>query len=238
LGGLIQFYGVNSPAQQNGMNNNQVKSKQRVNDHGEVFTSSREVNNMLDLVNQEAERVDSRFLEPACGTGNFLVEIINRKLKIVERRYTKNQSEFEFYAIIALSSIYGVDILKDNVHTCRQRLLGIFTHCYISNFKHPKYSLLHSAEFILNRNIIWGNALSLRTPDNKAEPIVFSEWSSFSKGMIKRRDYTMANLLDNQPMEGDNLFSDLGDLAFIPIPVAEHPLTHFLKLGENDTNKL
>lgn len=218
-------------------NNIQVKNRQRVTNHGEVFTSEREVNAMLDLVKQETERIDSRFLEPACGTGNFLVEIVKRKLAIVENRYSKNQLEYERYAIIALSSIYGVELLMDNVQTCRDRLLGIFTHYYINNYKKEiKPEFLKAAEFILNRNILWGDALSLKTPDEKAEPIIFSEWSAVNGSMIKRRDYTMANLLESQPMEGLNLFSDLGDKAFIPTPVAEYPLIHFLKLGEDDTN--
>jgi len=219
--------------------NKQVKSRQRITDHGEVFTSEREVNAMLDLVKQETERIDSRFLEPACGTGNFLVEILKRKLTVVENRYSKNQLEYERYAIIALSSIYGVELLRDNVQTCRDRLLGIFTHYYLNNYKNEiKPEFLKSAEFILSRNILWGDALSLKTPDEKAEPIIFSEWSAVNGSMIKRRDYTMANLLVSQPMEGLNLFSDLGDKAFIPTPVADYPLIHFLKLGDNDTAKL
>lgn len=218
-------------------NNNQVKTRQRVTDHGEVFTSEREVNAMLDLVKQETERIESRFLEPACGTGNFLVEILKRKLTVVENRYSKNQLEYERYAIIALSSIYGVELLKDNVQTCRDRLLGIFTHYYLNNYKKEiKPEFLKAAEFILSRNILWGDALSLKTPDEKAEPIIFSEWSAVNGSMIKRRDYTMANLLESQPMEGLNLFSDLGDKAFIPTPVADYPLIHFLELGEDDTN--
>jgi len=218
-------------------NNIQVKTRQRVTDHGEVFTSEREVNAMLDLVKQETERIDSRFLEPACGTGNFLVEILKRKLTVVENRYSKNQLEYERYAIIALSSIYGVELLKDNVQTCRDRLLGVFTHYYLNNYKKEiKPECLKTAEFILSRNILWGDALSLKTPDEKAEPIIFSEWSAVNGSMIKRRDYTMANLLENQPMEGLNLFSDLGDKAFIPTPIADFPLTHFLKLGNDDTN--
>lgn len=216
---------------------NQVTSKQRVTDHGEVFTSQREVNDMLDLVKQETERIDSRFLEPACGTGNFLVEILKRKLTVVEHRYSKNQLEYERYAVIAVSSIYGVDILQDNVQTCRDRLLGIFTHYYISNCKKDfKPECLKAVEFILSKNILWGDALSLKTPDEKAEPIVFSEWSAVNGSMIKRRDYTMANLLQSQPIDGLNLFSDLGDKAFIPTPVGDFPLTNFLKLGEDDTN--
>lgn len=213
--------------------NIQVKTKQRVSDYGEVFTSEREVNAMLDLVKQETERIDSRFLEPACGTGNFLVEILKRKLAVVENRYSKNQLDYERYAIIALSSIYGVEKLHDNVQTCRDRLLGIFTHYYLNNYsKEIKPEFLKAAEFILSRNILWGDALSLKTPDEKAEPIIFSEWSAVNGSMIKRRDYTLANLLESQPMDGPNLFSDLGDKAFIPTPVADYPLIHFLKLSE------
>ena len=220
-------------------NTNQVKSKQRVNDHGEVFTAQREVNAMLDLVKQETERIDSRFLEPACGTGNFLVEILKRKLLVVESRYSKNTLEYERNAIIAISSIYGVDILQDNVQTCRDRLLGIFTHYYVTNCKNDfKAECIKAAEFILSRNILWGDALDLKTPDEKKEPIVFSEWSPVNGSMIKRRDYTLANLLESQPIDGLNLFSDLGDQAFIPTPVGDFPLTHFLKLGEDDRNKL
>jgi hypothetical protein len=216
-----------------------IKSKKRVADHGEVFTAQREVNAMLDLVKQETERIDARFLEPACGTGNFLVEILKRKLIVVENKYSKNQIEYERYAIIALSSIYGIDILEDNVQTCRDRLLGIFTQFYVSNYKKEiKSEFLKAAEFILNRNILWGDALTLKTPNEEAKAIVFSEWSPVNGSMIKRRDYTMANLLESQPIDGMNLFSDLGDQAFIPTTVGEFPLTHFLKIGEDDTDKL
>jgi len=168
-----------------------------------------------------------------------LVEILKRKLTVVENRYSNNQLEYERYAIIALSSIYGVELLQDNVQTCRDRLLEIFTNFYLNNFrKEIKMEFLNAADFILSRNILWGDALTLKTPDEKAEPIIFSEWSAVNGSMIKRRDYTMANLLENQPMEGPNLFSDLGDKAFIPTPVAEYPLIHFLKLGADDTSKL
>ena len=113
----------------------QVKSKKRVADHGEVFTSQREVNAMLDLVKQETERIESRFLEPACGDGNFLAEILKRKLNVVESRYKKSQLEFERNVITAISSVYGIDILEDNVVACRKRLLEIFTDFYSRNYK-------------------------------------------------------------------------------------------------------
>src|SRR5690348_9350074 len=112
----------------------QVISKQRVADHGEVLTGKRVVNAMLDLVKQETERIDSRFLEPACGNGNFLTVILERKLAVVERRYGKSQLDFERYAVLAVSSIYGIDILPDNTHICRCRLFEIFDANYTRLF--------------------------------------------------------------------------------------------------------
>ena len=217
----------------------QVKSKKRVTDHGEVFTAEREVNAMLDLVKQETERIDSRFLEPACGTGNFLVAILKRKLAIVESRYAKSQLEFERHAVIAVSSIYGVDILQDNLTDCRERLFTIFNEQYTALYKNQcQNACRKTILFILKRNILWGDALTLKTPDALAQPIIFSEWSAIGGSKIKRRDYTMANLLESQPVNGMNLFSDLGDEAFIPTPVAEFPLTHFLQLDTHDANQL
>jgi hypothetical protein len=218
----------------------QVKSKKRVADHGEVFTAEREVNAMLDLVKQETERIDSRFLEPACGDGNFLVEILRRKLAVVEDRYAKNQLEFERYAIIAITSIYGVDILADNVSACKLRLIELFKNKYITLYKKEiKPECLKSAEFILNRNILWGDALSLKTPDEEAKPIVFSEWAAVNGNMIKRRDFTLANLLEGDLSQYNEkkykpteiaMFSDEGDPAFIPKPVADFPIIHFLNV--------
>jgi len=219
----------------NSENQNQVKSKKRVTDHGEVFTAESEVNAMLNLVKQETERIDSRFLEPACGTGNFLVKILERKLKVVETRYAKNQFDYEYNAIIAIGSMYGVDILIDNVQECRERLFKIFDKQYTRRFKKAcNTECKVTVQFILSKNILWGDALTLKTPDEKAQPIVFSEWGAVNGSMIKRRDFTMANLLASQPIDGLNLFSDLGERAFLPTPVAEFPLIHFLKLADAD----
>lgn len=219
------------------MSDKQVKSKRRVSDHGEVFTSKREVNAMLDLVKQETERIDSRFLEPACGNGNFLAEILRRKLDVVKSRYLESQIEFERYAVLAVSSIYGVEILYDNVEECRIRLFGIFDDFYTSAyFGKSKDECRRSVKFILNRNILWGDALSLKTPDDKAEPIVFSEWSAVNSVYLKRRDYTLANLMMPRGLGENTLFSDLGEEAIIPKPIADYPLIHFLKLGEDDTD--
>jgi hypothetical protein len=210
--------------------NRQVKSKKRVADHGEVFTSEREVNAMLDLVKDETERIESRFLEPACGNGNFLAEILNRKLKVVDARYAKSQLEWERYAIITISSIYGVEIQEDNTIECRERLFGIFDKKYTSLYKDKcKEECRRSARFLLNRNILWGDALDFTNPVNK-EPIVFSEWSAVNGSMLKRRDYVFRFLVEKTHQF--SLFNDEGEAAAIDEPVKEFPLIHFLKLGE------
>src|SRR5713226_5119669 len=169
----------------------QVRTKKRVSDHGEVLTGHREVNAMLDLVKQETERIDSRFLEPACGDGNFLAVILERKLAVVEKRYGKSQLDFERYSVLAVSSIYGIDILSDNVRDCRQRLFETFDAHYTRLFKAAtKNACREAVRFILERNIIWGDALSLRTVGERPNYIVFSEWSPVNGSMLKRRDFT------------------------------------------------
>lgn len=208
-------------------------SKQRVSDYGEVYTRIREVNAMLDLVKQETERIDSRFLEPACGTGNFLIEILRRKLSVVERRYIKNQIEYERYAVLAVSSIYGIELLADNVEKCRNRLYVFFSEKYRSTYpKTFSEDVEKTVDFLLRKNIIRGDALSLTT--EKGEPIVFSEWSAVNGNMLKRRDFKYEHLIDSSPLDGPNLFSDLGEDAFIPDPVKEYPLVHFLRIVDED----
>ncbi|MCX6252932.1 MAG: SAM-dependent DNA methyltransferase [Bacteroidia bacterium] len=214
----------------------QVKSKKRVADHGEVFTAEREVNAMLDLVKQETERIDSRFLEPACGDGNFLAEVLRRKLAVLESRYGKSQLEWERYAIIAISSIYGVDILEDNANECRNRLFKIFNDKYSSLFKDKcKDECNKSVMFLLNRNILWGDALDFTNPHSK-KPIVFSEWSAVNGNMLKRRDYVFRFLVEKTHQF--TLFNDEGKPAAIDEPVKDFPLIHFLKLGKDVTNEL
>ena len=145
----------------------QVKSKKRVADHGEVFTNEREVNAMLDLVKHETERIDSRFLEPACGNGNFLAEVLRRKLKVVDQRYGNIQMDWERYAVIAVSSIYEVDILEDNAKECRERLFNIFVDFYTALFKDKcKKECRRSIRFLFDRNILWGDALDFTNKDD------------------------------------------------------------------------
>lgn len=218
------------------INNTQVKTKQRVADHGEVFTNQREVNAMLDLVKQETERIDSRFLEPACGDGNFLAEVLRRKLTVVNSRYSNSQIEWERYAVIAVSSIYGVDILEDNAQDCRKRLFTLFDEKYTPLFKDKcKNECRRSVKFLLERNILWGDALDFTNPETK-KPIVFSEWSAVNGSMLKRRDYMFKFLVEKTHQY--SLFNDEGNPAAIDEPVKDFPLIHFLKLGEDGTNKL
>lgn len=214
----------------------QVKSKRRVADHGEVFTNEREVNAMLDLVKHETDRIESRFLEPACGNGNFLAEVLRRKLHVVDQRYRKSQTDWERYAVIAVSSIYGVDILEDNAQECRERLFKIFDERYSALFKDKcKEECRRSIQFLLGRNILLGDALDFTHPKTK-QPIVFSEWSAVNGSMLKRRDFMFKFLVEKTHQF--SLFNDEGNAAAIDEPVKDYPLVHFLKLGEDDTSKL
>jgi hypothetical protein len=197
----------------------QVKSKQRVTDHGEVFTNDREVNAMLDLVKLESERIDSRFLEPACGNGNFLAEVLRRKLKSVTEKYSKSKIEWERYSVLAVSSIYGVDILKDNAKECRERLFVLYYEAYSSQFKnHLDQELLLSIRYLLDRNILWGDALDFKNPVAK-ESIVFSEWSAVNGVKFQRRDYRFKFLVEQTHQF--TMFNDEGDQAAIDEPVKD-----------------
>ncbi|MFZ4456661.1 MAG: DNA methyltransferase [Bacteroidales bacterium] len=211
----------------------QVKSKKRVADHGEVFTAEREVNAMLDLVKQETERIESTFLEPACGNGNFLAEILRRKMQVVNDRYSKNQFDWERNAAVAVSSIYGVEIQEDNAIECRERLFKLFDDQYTSLYNtNCKETCRRSIKFLLHRNILWGDALDFTNPHTK-EPIVFSEWSAVNESQFKRRDYVFRFLVEKTHQF--SLFNDEGNAAAIDEPIKDFPLIHFLKLGEDDT---
>lgn len=209
-----------------------IRSKDNVINYGEVLTPKRIVNEMLDLVKNETERIDSTFLEPACGNGNFLAEILTRKFEIVEQRYKKKQFDFEIYSVIAISSIYGIEIQQDNVAACRERLLGIFTMHMEKNFKSIKSELVKTAEFIISRNIIWGDALSLKTPDEKKEPIVFSQWGLIHGFKMSRKDYTLDKLLNPREAEIGSLFDEMGEETFLPTPIKEFSSVNIFELGE------
>lgn len=178
----------------------QIKSRKRVADHGEVFTAEREVNAMCDLVASECLRPDSRFLEPACGDGNFLAVILRRKLSELRRKYKKSPRDYEKQAIVAIGSLYGVDIMNDNVLACRERLFCIWDEEYTAHCgTDATDETREAARFIIGRNIINGNALTLMCVDSEGKdtkaPIVFSEWTLIGGTQMQRSDYTMADLL-------------------------------------------
>lgn len=209
-------------------------NRQRIKNHGEVFTNEREVNAMLDLVKDEAERIDSRFLEPACGDGNFLIKVLERKLSVVKKRYSKNNDEYERYSILALTSIYGVELLEDNTLICRNRLYEYWNSEYSKILKgNSNDETRKSARFILKRNILNGDALTLK--DSKGKPIIFSEWSAINSIMIKRRDFRLDQMLEAQE-EQISIFSAEWDYdetikAFIPKPVAEFYPVHYREVS-------
>ena len=179
----------------------QIKSKERVAKHGEVFTNEREVKAMLDLVKDETNKIDSTFLEPACGDGNFLVEIIRRKLTFIGKsrkpNYKKDQPAYEKAMLVAVGSIYGIDIMQDNVKECVARLYKIVCDEYEKCFKNT-YSedVEHCIRYILSRNIVCGNALTMK--DYEGNPIKFSEWKNPFNGWINRKEYAFEDLLDRE----------------------------------------
>jgi SAM-dependent methyltransferase len=209
----------------------QVKSRRRVAAHGEVYTSLREVNAMLDLVKQETERVESRFLEPACGNGNFLIEVLRRKLAVVKERYEASQTEYERNAVVAVGSLYGIDILKDNVLECRNRLFEYFCTEYENIFGiNVNDDCIKTVRYVIEKNIICGDALTLQTVSDTPKPIIFSEWTPVNETQIKRRDFSFSELLNHSQMNGLPLFSDAGEDVFVPEPVAEFKVEHYLRL--------
>ena len=183
-----------------------VKSKQRVADHGEVFTPPWMVEAMLDLVKGETERIDSRFLEPACGNGNFLAPLLRRKLAAVELKYGKSDFERRHYALLALMCVYGIEILPDNIADCRANLLEIFAEYLNLDSSDDFY---RAAVCVLSVNLIHGDAMKMRTWDNL--PITFAEWAYLWKGRYQRRDFSLQSLtLSSTFSAQDSLFTQLG----------------------------
>lgn len=183
-----------------------VRSKHRVAEHGEVFTPAWMVEAMLDLVKDETERIDSRFLEPACGSGNFLVEIVRRKLAAVEIKYGRSDFERRHYALLALMCVYGIELLADNIAECRANVLEIFADYLNLDESHELY---WAASYVLSQNLVHGDALSMRTHDD--QPITFAEWGYLGKGKFQRRDFRLATLTQSSTFSAEgSLFAHLG----------------------------
>ncbi len=183
-----------------------IRSKKRVADHGEVFTPPWMVEAMLDLVKGETERIDARFLEPACGSGNFLVKVLSRKLAAVELKYGKSDFEKRHFALLSLMCIYGIELLPDNIAECRANLLEIFSS-YLNLTEHDE--LYHSASYVISQNLVHGYALKMR--DYMGQPITFAEWGYLGTGKFQRRDFRLDVLTGASGFaEEGTLFAHLG----------------------------
>lgn len=207
----------------------QIKSSDRVRNHGEVLTARREVEAMLDLVKNESERIDSRFLEPACGDGNFLVAILERKLKTVVARYRTKKADFEVQMLSALASIYGIDLLEDNVQIARNRMFEIAYDCYKNSLKaKPDEQFQDIMKFILSKNILQGDSL------NGIDKIVFTQWTLVGY-KFKREEFLFSSLNQSADFLNTPLFSALtnenGEEVLLPNPNKEYPLIFYRNLG-------
>lgn len=195
-----------------------VKSKQRVADHGEVFTPPWMVEAMLDLVKGEAERIDARFLEPACGSGNFLVAVLRRKLAAVALRYGRSDFERRHFALLALMSLYGIELLADNVAECRANLLETLAEALDLDEADDLY---RAAAHVLDCNLVHGDALAMRTDDG--EPITFAEWGYLGRGRYQRRDFKLDVLAQSAAFSAEgSLFAHVGKHELFT-PVRSYP---------------
>ena len=207
----------------------QVKSSDRVRNHGEVLTARREVEAMLNLVKNESERIDSRFLEPACGTGNFLTAILERKLATVVSRYRIKQADFEVQMLSALSSIYGIDLLEDNVEESQERMFQIAVDCYKNALhKNPDEVFKNIMQFVLKKNILQGDSL------NGIDKIIFTQWTLIGY-QFKMEEFSFSQLNEQAEILNTPLFASLsnekGEDVFIPQPIKEYPLTYYRNIG-------
>lgn len=220
----------NQENKKNNLKELQVKSTSRVREHGEVLTARREVEAMLDLVKNESERIDSRILEPACGDGNFLVAILERKLKTVSSKYRSKKADFEVQMISALGSIYGIDLLEDNVELAQERMFEIACNCYKESLKvNPDEDFKKIIKFILKKNILQGDSL------NEIDKIVFTQWSLIGY-QVQREEYSFSQMNQEAEIMNTPLFSALqnekGEDVFMPNPIKTYPLVNYRKLIE------
>ena len=230
----------------------QIKSKERVADHGEVFTNEREVNAMLDLVKQETERIESRFLEPACEDGNFLAEILSRKLKAaLKASKFKGKvftADYEKKAITALTSIYGVELLQDNRDACIERLYKIWDKEYTKVMKTEANDTARTvAKFVLDHNILCGDTLTMLKADGS--PIIFAQWDFVTGDNIKRRDFRLDELMKGgkdakeEPTDRLSIENMVPHSTFtydkmtgtwMPDPIKEYPPTDYRRITDYD----
>jgi hypothetical protein len=211
-----------------------IKSKKRVADHGEVFTPRWLVEQMLDLVKGETERIDSRFLETACGSGNFLVPVLQRKLAAVEAKFGKSVFEKRHYALLGLMCTYGIELLADNIAECRANMLDVLADYLNIDDTDDIYC---AAFFVLSQNLVHGDALTMRGQDG--QPITFAEWGYLGKGKFQRRDFRLDVLTGSSSFSAEgSLFAHLGmHEIFTPIKTWPTMSVSELAAGHDGTPK-
>ena len=181
-----------------------MKSKRRIADFGEVFTPPWLVEDMLDLIPDEVDRIDSRFLEPACGSGNFLAPVLSRKISLVKHRYRQSEFDKKHYALLSLMCIYGIDILTDNTEECRERLITFFAQALELTKSDDMYL---AAQYILLCNIVNADAINMKMVDGN--PIVFAEWGYLGRGKYQRRDFLLDKIVETSSLRMDgSLFTN------------------------------
>ena len=227
---------------------NQIKSKERVSDHGEVYTAEREIKAMCKLVECEIKRVESKFLEPSCGDGNFLDEILHQKLDIIKN---KPIDKYDLYSFLIISNLYGIDILKDNIQECKERLFHTWQKKYkLDTNNYPDDDLCKTIKYILDKNIVLGDSLKMMY---KNKPIIFSEWKLVDNNMVLRNDYRFDYLINseyqnkilNNEHEQISLFGDSNDGTYrkfleldknnnivIPKSIKTYPLIYYKEIGK------
>lgn len=202
-----------------------VKSRQRVADHGEVFTPAWMVEDMLDLIEGESARIDSRVLEPACGSGNFLVAVLARKLATVQLRHGRSDFEKRHYALFALMCTYGIELLADNAQECRDNLAEVFNG-FLDIGIYDDWA--RAGRAVLAANIAHGDALTMTVPSGR--PITFPEWSYLGKGKYQRRDFRYGDLTQRASYEG-TLFGELDDDDLF-VPAQTYPTMTVRQIAE------
>lgn len=194
-----------------------IKSADRVKDIGEVFTPKKTVDFMLDQpeIKAKVNSLTATFLEPSAGEGAFLVEILKRKLAYAEK-VSKSVADMQNSFLLALSTLYGIELMEDNVKALLRNMNETFKDVCDRAFKTKDRSkkVLQSAQVIISANMVQGDTLSCKTASG--EPIVFSEWKPLSGGRVQRTEQTFDSIVkqsnedhnDNDSYEQLNLFGN------------------------------
>lgn len=226
-----------------------IKSDDRVKDHGEVFTPKWVVDKMIDQpeIAAKVKSLTATFLEPSAGEGAFLVEILDRKLKYAAE-LSKSAHEFGNYALMALSTLYGIELLEDNVEMLVMNMKDTFTDNYRELMadeyqEEPDQKVYNSAKVIIRANMAQGDAL--KKVDASGNPIIFSEWQPIGKTKVQRTEYTFEAIVNGDGPTGTvqhvvediklDLFPDEDDEELETFE--ETPTRHFIPCKWTDIYK-